>query len=156
MLDVPALLHAEVLEPGFAITAQHLQRAAESQGISVQQGDAVLVRSGWPMHWNDKERFVGLQDGVPGINESGAQWLIDRSVRLAGGETIAFERIPPGGGHALLPVHRMLLVENGIHIIEVMNLSPLAEAKVYEFLFVLSPLKVVGATGVPVRPIGVA
>jgi kynurenine formamidase len=49
----------------------------------------------------------------------------------------------------------MLLVESGIHIIEAMNLTPLAEARVSEFLFVMTPLKVVGATGIPIRPVAV-
>jgi kynurenine formamidase len=50
----------------------------------------------------------------------------------------------------------MLLVESGVHIIEGMNLSSLAEARVFEFLFVVAPVKVVGATGMPVRPFAVA
>jgi kynurenine formamidase len=53
-------------------------------------------------------------------------------------------------------VHRVLLVENGIHIIEAMNLDALASANLAEFLFVMTPLKIVGATGVPVRPIAIA
>ena len=49
----------------------------------------------------------------------------------------------------------MLLVEHGIHIIEVLNLSELVKEGIHEFLFVVTPLKVVGATGVPVRPVAV-
>ena len=55
----------------------------------------------------------------------------------------------------MLPVHTALLVEAGIYIIEMMNLTELARDEVWEFLFVLIPLKVVGATGVPVRPVAV-
>ena len=50
----------------------------------------------------------------------------------------------------------MFLVESGVHIIEGMNLTPLAEALVYEFLFLVAPIKVVGATGMPVRPFAIA
>ena len=75
---------------------------------------------------------------------------------MTGGETIAYEWIPAGRGHALLPVHRLLLVEAGVHIIEGMNLQSLAAEKVYEFLFVVAPVKVVGATGMPVRPFAIA
>jgi kynurenine formamidase len=49
----------------------------------------------------------------------------------------------------------LLLVEYGIHIIEVMNLSRLTEAGVHEFVFILAPLKIVGGTGSPVRPLAV-
>jgi kynurenine formamidase len=84
-----------------------------------------------------------------------AQWLIDRGVAVAGGETIAFEQIKPGAGHGLLPVHRMFLVEQGINIIETMRLTELLDSGVTEFLFVLAPIRVVGATGAPVRPLAV-
>jgi hypothetical protein len=53
------------------------------------------------------------------------------------------------------PCHSVLLWENGIHIIEVMYLEELARDKVKEFLFILSPLKLVGATGSPVRPLAI-
>jgi len=44
-------------------------------------------------------------------------------------------------------------VEAGVHIIEVMDLSRLADSGVSEFVFVATPLKLVGATGSPIRPI---
>lgn len=156
MLDVAALHGVGVLEAGAAITAGDLERAAARQAVAVEAGDAVLIRSGWPAHWSDPERFLGHEHGVPGPDESAAQWLIERRIRITGAETIAYEWIPKGRGHALLPVHRMLLVEQGIHIIEAMTLAELHAAGVSEFLFVLAPIKVVGATGVPVRPIAVA
>ncbi len=153
MLDIPALHGTDVLEPGTGITAEDLDAAAKRQGVEVRQGDALLIRSGWPAHWGDSELFRGLKGGAPGPDESAAQWMAEREIRITGAETIAYEHIPAGRGHALLPVHVILLVERGIHILEVMNLSELARDEVYEFLFVLTPLKVVGATGVPVRPV---
>jgi kynurenine formamidase len=116
----------------------------------------VLIRTGWPKHWNDVDTFLGHRGGVPGPDESAASWLAERKVRITGGETIAYEWIPAGRGHALLPVHRILLVESGIHIVEAMNLGNLADLNITEFLFVMTPLKIVGATGVPVRPIAIA
>ena len=68
---------------------------------------------------------------------------------------MAFERIEAGRGHALLPVHRVLLVEHGIHIIENLDLERLAAERCYEFLFVCLPLPFTGATGSPVRPVAV-
>jgi kynurenine formamidase len=52
-----------------------------------------------------------------------------------------------------MPVHVHLLVESGIHIIEVLNLEELARDRAYEFLFVGAPLKVRGGTGAPMRPV---
>jgi kynurenine formamidase len=81
--------------------------------------------------------------------------LVGHEIRVTGTETIAYEVIRPGEGHATLPVHRILLVESGIHIIEVMDLTALAAEDAYEFLFVAAPLKIVGGTGSPMRPIAI-
>ena len=54
-----------------------------------------------------------------------------------------------------MEVHVHLLVESGIHIIECLNLESLAAQKIYEFLFVASPLKIRGGTGSPMRPFAV-
>ncbi len=156
LFDIPAVRGVDCLNPGEPITAEDLEAAARRQGTDCRAGDVALVRSGWSRHWGDPETFLGHAHGVPGPDESAAAWLIERKIRMSGAETIAYEWIPKGRGHALLPVHRMFLVENGIHIIEGMNLTPLAEAKVYEFAFVVAPIKVVGATGMPVRPFAIA
>ncbi|MBM3791204.1 MAG: cyclase family protein [Acidobacteria bacterium] len=156
LLDIAGLHGVPVLDPGTPVTAADLEGACSEQGIEVREGDAVLIRCGWSAHWGDPEAFLGHKTGVPGPDESAARWLADRRIRLTGAETIAYEWIPPGRGHALLPVHRILLVEQGIHIIEAMNLAEIARDRVFEFLFVLCPIKTVGATGIPVRPVGVA
>jgi kynurenine formamidase len=156
LFDIPALKGVSCLAPGEAITADDLEAAARAQAIECRAGDVALVRSGWSEHWGDPQAFLGHKDGVPGPDESAAAWLIDRKIRMTGGETIAYEWIPAGRGHALLPVHRLLLVENGIHIMEGMNLAPLAEQRIYEFVFVVAAVKVVGATGIPVRPFALA
>jgi kynurenine formamidase len=155
LLDVAALHRVSVLDAGYPITSRDLEDAAARQNVVVEPGDAVLVRSGWSAHWKNPERFLGAKDGAPGPDESAARWLVERGVRLTGGETIAYECIPPGRGHALLPVHRILLVEHGVHIVEAMTLDELAAAGRSEFLFIMTPMKVVGATGVPVRPVAV-
>jgi kynurenine formamidase len=155
LLDVAALHGVSVLPAGLPITDADLGRAEARQGLEVRRGDVVLVRTGWSTHWGDAETFLGATDGAPGPDASGARWLIDRGVFMTGGETVAYECIPPGRGHALLPVHRMLLVEHGIFIIEAMALEELAQSGAGVFLFVMTPLKVVGATGVPVRPVAV-
>jgi kynurenine formamidase len=153
MLDVPALLGVEVLEPGFAIGAELLEAVLARQQLELRSGDALLIRSGWARHWADPIRFVGRASGVPGPNAEAARWMVEHGVGVVVGETLAFEHIPPEHGHALLPVHRILLVEAGIPIVESAKLCELAARRIHEFIFVLTPLPVVGATGVPVRPV---
>lgn len=155
LLDIAGLHGVDVLPPAHPITAADFDEACRRQRVEVREGDTVLVRSGWPAHWKDAERFIGHRDGVPGPDESAAAWLASRGVRLTGAETVAYECIPAGRGHALLPVHRALLVDHGIYIVEMLNLGELAAAGVSEFLFVLAPLRLVGATGSPVRPVAV-
>ena len=156
LLDVAALHATDTLPGGYGIAAEDLAGAAQRQGVEVRRGDVALVHSGWGRNFDDTEVFLGHETGVPGPTEEAARWLSEKGVRATGGESIAYEQIKPEVGHALLPVHRLLLVEYGIHIIEVMNLSGLASAGVHEFLFVLAPLKIVGGTGSPVRPLAVA
>ncbi|MEI7550399.1 MAG: cyclase family protein [Actinomycetes bacterium] len=155
LLDIARLHGVPTLPAGYGITADDLTRAEKAQGISVQAGDSVLIGSGWSRRWNERDAFIGLTDGVPGVDTSGAEWIASRKVKIAAGETIAFEQITAGAGHSLLPVHRILLVEHGIHIMETLKLDELLDAKVSEFLFIVSPLRVVGATGAPVRPLAI-
>jgi kynurenine formamidase len=156
-LDVPAALGRRYCDPGYEITPADLEAAVVRQGTPVRAGDVVLVRSGWGRHFDDPDRtvYVGHESGVPGVAEAGARWLADRGVHAAGADTIAFECLRPRAGHASLPAHRVLLVERGIYIVEALALEELCDAGVHEFLFVLSPLALYGATGSPVRPLAV-
>lgn len=156
LLDVARVHGVDVLEPGYEVTAEDLARAEKESGTTVGEGDAALIRTGWSVHYQDAPRFLGQQDGAPGPGVEAAEWLADRRVAVAGGETIAFEVIRPGKGHTTLPVHRVLLVEAGIHIIEVMDLRPLAGRELTVFGFVAAPLKLVGGTGSPLRPLALA
>lgn len=156
LLDVPRVLGATECPPAYEISPADLDAAAESASAAVGAGDVVLIRSGWGRQFDaGPEAYVGHATGVPGIGEAGASWLADRRVHAAGADTIAFERLAPGRGHAVLPAHRVLLVEAGIYIIEALALDELAAAGIYEFTFVLVPMNIIGATGSPVRPLAV-
>ena len=153
LLDVAAAHGVECLPAAYEITVEDLENTERRAGVQVREGDSVLIRTGWARHWEDPDVFRGQIDGAPGPGATAGRWLADRCVRLVGGETIAFEVIRPGAGHATLPVHRILLVEAGIHIIETMNLTQLAASGSAEFVLVVTPLKIVGGTGSPIRPI---
>ncbi|MEJ2866687.1 cyclase family protein [Actinomycetospora sp. OC33-EN08] len=151
LLDVAAARGVDVLEPGEAVTAADLAAAGPEPG----PGDVAVIRTGWARHFGTAATYLGQADGVPGVDESGAAWLAERGVVAAGSDTTAFELIPPGAGHAVLPVHRILLVENGIHIIEHLALEDASAEGLTEFVFVMAPLRIVGGTGSPVRPVAV-
>lgn len=155
LLDVPRALGDEHCAPGYEITPADLEATVRHQGTEVGEGDVALVRSGWGRHFDDPDRtaYLGAASGVPGVGEAGARWLADRAVHAAGADTIAFECLPPGQGHSVLPAHRVLLVESGVYIIETLALEEIARAGVHEFTLVLAPLPLRGATGSPVRPL---
>ena len=128
------------------ITPEDLHRV--SAGLEIRPGDVVLLRTGWARRFGDAAAYVNAVR-CPGPNLPAAQWLSSRAIFAAGSDTVAFEKVPA----ADMPVHVHLLVESGIHIIEVLNLEELARDGVREFMFVAAPLKIRGATGAPVRPL---
>ncbi|HUZ55121.1 MAG TPA: cyclase family protein [Streptosporangiaceae bacterium] len=153
LLDVASVHQVPVLDAGYEITPGDLDAALDAAGTEIRPGEAILIGTGWSRRWAEKQDFIGEVHGVPGPGEAAARWLARHRPRQVGGESIAFEHIPAGKGHALLPVHRIMLVEQGVHIVETMRLFPLLDESVTDFVLVLNPLPLVGATGAPVRPL---
>ncbi len=152
LLDVAGVHGVDILPAGYGVTAADLKAAAERAGVEVRRGDVALVRTGWARTFDDAQTYLGQQTGVPGVAEDAARWLVEAGVRVAGSDTTAFEQIAPGAGHSVLPVHRILLVEGGINIIEHLALEDAAAEGLTEFAFVMAPLRIVGGTGSPIRP----
>jgi kynurenine formamidase len=152
LLDIAGMEGASCLGHDFCVGASELEKAASRQGTEIKRGDAVLIRTGWIQYYYDSRRYVSHEKGCPGLVEEGATWLVERGAAYVGSDTIALEKTPT----THLPVHVILLVKNGIHIIEVMNLETIAADRIYEFLFVVSPLRIRGGTASPVRPIALA
>ena len=146
---------ADPLPPGYEITAKHLDDTAKAQGVDVRKGDSVLIRTGWGQYFGkDNARYLGEQS--PGPGQDGAKWIIAKGARLAGDDTATFEKRPAAYGKELFSVHMMLLTDNGIYIVENMNLEPLSAAKAYTVALVITPLKIQGGTGSPLRALAVA
>ena len=150
LLDVAGAEGVDILPPDYGADAETLQGVAKAQGVEIQAGDCVLVRTGWMRHWGEPAAYLAESEGQPGVNADAAEWLVERGIFMGGSDTAAFEQVIPG---AAMPVHLIFLARNGIHILEMADLETLAADGVYEFGFVLSPLKLVGATGSPVRPL---
>ena len=114
-----------------------------------------MIRTGWGQYFGkDNARYLGEQS--PGPGQDGARFVIDRKVRLAGDDTATFEKRPAAYGKELFSVHMMLLADNGIYIVENANLEALADAKAYVSLLIVTPLRIQGATGSPLRAIALA
>ena len=153
LLDVAASKGVEALEPGYAVTDADLEECCGRQGVGVEPGDVVLVRTGNARFWDDPDRYLA----GPGMATSASYWMAERRVLAVGADNMAWDvpgmRDPELG--CLLPGHLVLLARRGIYIIENLQLEELAAARGYRFDFVCTPLKFVGATGSPVRPVAV-
>jgi kynurenine formamidase len=156
LLDIAAQIQVDALPADFAILPDHLDAALKTAKTTIQQGDVVLLRTGWARYFANTSQYItGGQGHVvtgPGPEIDGARWLSERGVFAAGSDTIAFEKVPA----ARMPVHVHLLVESGIHIIEALNLEDLSRERIYEFVFIAAPLKIRGGTGSPIRPLALA
>ena len=149
LLDIPRLQGSDILEAGQGIGPDEMERACRGQGVALRPGDCVLVRTGWMRHWPDHDRYHA--NPCPGVTVAGAHWLVEKGARCVGSDTFAFEQVPASG----LPVHVALLVDAGIPILEAVDLEAVARDGVFTFLFVALPLKIVGGTGSPVRPVAI-
>jgi kynurenine formamidase len=153
LLDVARSKAVERMKAGEVITARDLEATAKAEGVEINEGDVVLIRTGHGQLWmHDNVAFAA---GEPGLGSGAAQWLAERKIVLAGSDTWATDVVPPEDPERPFPVHVMLLVRAGIYNIENLDLEELAKDKVYEFAFIFAPLRLKGATGSPGNPIAV-
>lgn len=156
LLDVAGYKGVGCLEAGYEITVEDVKGTLAKQGIALQKGDAVLIRTGVGQHWPDKQKSVM----GPGPGWKVCKWMLDQGMMVGGTDTVAYETQPVPGGLGPVgetnphPGH-MAMFHHGVHILELLNLEELAKDKVYEFAFVTLPNKFRGATGSNIRPIAV-
>ena len=153
LLDVARTRGVKVLSAHEVITAQDLQRTAESQGTPVEDGDVVLIRTGYLSLWPDRDGLA--QHAGAGINLDAARWLVEHGAIVVGADTEAVEQLPSADPDNPHPVHNLLLVEKGVLLLESTDLELLARDGVYTFLFVGAPIKIRGGTAGILDPIAV-
>ena len=158
LLDVARHVNrnSDPLPAGFAITDDHLADTARHQGVRIRRGDTVLIRTGWgSLFASDPNTYKG--DSAAGVGVSGAKYLVKQKPVVVGNDTLTFEVRPPISGtpgtpaFEVFPVHMILIPDNGINIIENYFLEEIAEAREYEFLLVVPPIKIRGGTGSALR-----
>jgi kynurenine formamidase len=152
LIDVPRMKGVDYLEPGTRIYVEDLEAWEKKAGIKVSSGDALLIRTG---RWRF-EKKNGPSTTFAGLDPSVIPWLKKRDIALIGGED-SQDATPPLAGWPMLAVHDFCLVSLGVHTLDNTNLDALAEVAVsrrrWEFMLVVAPLAVPGATGSPFNPI---
>jgi len=163
LVDIAGYKGVPVLDSRYEVTLADVRGALARQNVredSIEPGDAILFNYGWAVNWttpakyNDSRFGVGENNGSPGIGIEVARWVTQRKASMVGADSCCVQVSP-----ALQPgspsVHHELFFNQGIYLLENMDLRELARDRVYEFLFVCTTLQIKGATGSPVRPIAI-
>lgn len=151
LLDVARHKGVSALEAGYEITAADLEATAASERVQIREGDSVLIRTGYGQFYNaDRAKFMGPR---PGPGEEAARWLAAKRIFLTGSDQLTYEVFPEKG--TIFPCHRILIADHGIYLVENLNLEELAEALArkgsHEFVLILNPLRIQGATASPLN-----
>lgn len=145
--------HEEWVNPR-AISAADLQGALEKQGSTFGQGDIAMIRTGYLQYWY-AHRPDPRDYAQPGINLDAAAWLASMDAPVVGSDNSAVEVVPFDNGD-FMAVHKFMLVNHGIMLLEYLDLSAPSRDKNYEGFLAIGPLKITGGTGSPVNPVFVA
>lgn len=157
LVDMPWFKGSDFLEPGYAITIEDLEAWEAKTGITVASGDVLLIRTGRWERIRQKGQWNFLE-AAAGSHASIAPWLKARDVAVIGSDGVS-DVMPSGVEGLANPLHELVLVGLGMPILDNLDLGPVAEAarerNRWTFLFVASPLRVVGGTGSPMNPMAV-
>ena len=152
LIDMAGHKGVDILPAGYAIQPEELDAALARQGTAVQEGDVVLVNTGWGRHWRDPATMLS---GEPGLGKACAAWAVEKNIVSWGLDQFATDPVPFEFEGEALPMHIAMLTKAGIRLMENINMQPLLDAGVFEFLIIAAPLKIRGATGSPIRLIAV-
>jgi kynurenine formamidase len=153
LIDVAGLKGVDTLPDTYEITVQDLQQALQKQNLTLRPGDAVIINTGWGRLWGkDNARYV---KSCPGIGIAAAEWLAKQDPMLVGADNWPVEVAPNPDREISLPVHQIMLVVNGIHLLENLKLDELAAKRIHEFAFMMQPLKMQGFSGSTVAPVAI-
>ena len=126
LLDVARKNGLKHLAPNTIVTPEELDATSKAQDITVEQGDVVLVRTGW---WG---RFVEPRDGQafltgsPGLSWRCAEWLHDKKAAAVAVDNVAVEVSPSEIEGVTLLFHILTLRDMGLMLGEIWALDELA------------------------------
>lgn len=148
LLDIPAVKSLDVLPRRYSITVDDVQAAIERQGLTVNPGECVLVRTGYARYF-ETDRDVYLNEWA-GLSPEAVRHIAAWKPRLLGTDNLSI------GVPNLFDAHRHLMVENGIYVMKSLNLEALAADGQSVSTVVVLPLKIRGGEASLVRPIALA
>lgn len=167
LLDIARLKGVDSLDeisPGYAITDEDLDAAADAAGVIPESGDVILVRTGQMRHYlaGDRRRYtVGTDFSQPGLSVHSVGWIRDHDLAGAFVDTYAYEAFPPTqpDWSDCLAVHLLQIRDMGLLQGQNWDLEKLAVVCADEgradVLLLAAPEPIVGATSAPVAPVAV-
>lgn len=160
LFDFPTLKGVEYMREREAIFPEDLDDAEKRLNLKVEAGDLLLIRTGnWERRLAEGPRDPNMKGGgASGLHAACLPWIKQRDIAMLGGD-LAQDVIPSGYPEFPLPVHQVVLTAMGCWILDNCNFQELArickmESR-YEFLTVVSPLRMANGTGAPVNPIAI-
>jgi kynurenine formamidase len=149
LLDIAGHRGVEHLQMTDEIGPDELDACAASQGVEIMPGDIVLVRTGWyRVFLENRELF---ESGSPGPNGDVVAWFNDHEICAMGADNVAVESTVGKPR----PLHLGVIRDLGGYLLEFLFLEELAADKVYEFMFVATPLKLINGIGSPINPVAI-
>jgi kynurenine formamidase len=159
LLDVARAVGEERLAPGRVIGPDDLEAAERAQGVRVESGDVLLLRTGHIRAFTVERDRVAYMKQMPGLGVSCVEWLHAREVAAVASDTSMVEVWPPQDPSVLFPVHTLCIRDMGLTLGEMFDLEALAADcvadGVWTFLFTAPPLPVTGGVGSPINPLAV-
>ncbi|MEJ2466909.1 MAG: cyclase family protein [Candidatus Thiodiazotropha sp.] len=151
LIDVAQARGVDMLPAGYRVTRDDLVDALDRQGMTLEHGDVVLIRTGRMRDYEDASSYMA---NPPGMGMAAARFLVEESgAMIVGADNLSFEAFPSEVENNYVPVHSYLLAEQGVPIIELVYLEALSRDRVYEFAFIGGSLKLRGSDAAPIRPI---
>ncbi|HEY9783747.1 MAG TPA: cyclase family protein [Leptolyngbyaceae cyanobacterium] len=158
LIDVAAYKKVDALPGHTAIAAQDLQDTLAWEHVTLQPGDVVLIRTGTGRYWGEEgsdHAKIAAHDSA-GTDLEAIKWLVEeQGAIMVGSDTSSLEvSPPPGKPGSPVPVHKYLLVDQGVHIGEFHNLEKLSQSKAYVFCYIAATNKIKGTVaGFALRPL---
>jgi kynurenine formamidase len=160
LLDIARHKGVESLEDGYGISTAELEKCAADQGVEIQRGDFVIVRTGHMERCLKAGEWGGYAGGdAPGLRFETAEWIRRTDMAAICADTWGCEVRPNESDIASQPWHWIVIPMIGISMGEIFYLKDLAadcaSDRVYEFFFCAPPLPITRAVGSPVNPIAI-
>jgi kynurenine formamidase len=124
-------------------SASDLDRAVAASGAELAPRDVLLLHTGVFERHGGTPAYVSE---YPGLDESGAEWLVQRAVKIFGVDCPS----PDSPSSRTYPVHLVCRRERMTHYENLANLRPLVGRR---FTFLGFPLNIRGGHGSPVRAV---